>query len=370
MGCCCDDDPCVLCADNFDRGDSSDIDTGSSCGWTERSGAWEILSNRLRCTSSGVATCDTRQLGEQGNYISVTIWGDTAGDTAQVVVNLNQDAATPLDDYDYVEVTFSATVGQIRIMEIIGGGAPNQIAATSANLNIATSTDHQLLVCLRDGDIGAKLTHGATTTSLRADLDGDENTSVGLAASVSGNVEFNDWSFERNQTQNSGCNDCEISCVNSCTNCPGSISGDTWSVTLGFIDTEDGNPPAVDPLGTLQCTNCNILNGLFVLDQTTGCEFEYTRITNLPCKGVGTLSIRLRLDESPSGYANLYVSYPITDNRTCEVTYRGLVVGSCLYSPLFDVTAYLVFLADDGNCSSGCRHAFSSATIKSVGCAP
>lgn len=360
MSCCCDADPCVLCSDNFNRSDSSDIDTGSSCGWTERSGAWEILSNRLRSTSSGVATTDTLQPGAQGNYISVTIWGDTAGDTAQVVVNLDHNAGTPLDNYDYVEVTFSATVGQIRIMEIVGGGAPNQLAATTANLNIALSTDHTLLVCLRDGDIAAALTHGGTTTYLNTELDGDEDTSVGLGSSTSGNVEFDDWSFERNKNQNSECNDCGASCLTACTNCITDAT-DQYLLEVRNIKEEGGGEPGIDPIFNFQCSNCRAnLNENVIVTLTSGCTFDFTYINDPPCRATGAATIQLRLDQTPADSIRIHLTYNVTTNRTCTVTFQTVVTGGYDCLNPFESTR-VPFLEDDGNCTSGCD--FSDAFV-------
>jgi len=370
MSCCCDADPCVLCADDFDRGDSTDIDTGSSCGWTERSGAWEILSNRLRCTSSGVATCDTLQTGEQGNYISVFIWADTAGDTAQVVVNLDQDAGSPLDNYDYVEVTFSATVGQIRIMEIVSGGAPNQLAATSANLNIPLSTTFELRVCLRDGEIAARVIIGGTEYTLSTFLDGDEGTSVGLAASVSGNVEFNDWSYERNQNQNTSCNDCGAGCIDhtDCTNCIAGAYEYYFVNILGFTRPEVDIP---------QCTTCTHLGpglgGLYTLVRTSGCLYDNSLTqTDLDkacsvSNGKYTL-VELSFAESPANSIRIHVTYYITDNRTCEVTFQKVIPGGVDCLDAFEPIV-VPLLEDDGNCASGCDSTNAFAELLPGSCA-
>ncbi|HEY2894903.1 MAG TPA: hypothetical protein VGJ16_11840 [Pirellulales bacterium] len=57
-GCCCQG--CSICSDDFDRADGTDVDTGSSCGWTEVSGDWFIDSNVLGPDNPNeIARCDT-----------------------------------------------------------------------------------------------------------------------------------------------------------------------------------------------------------------------------------------------------------------------------------------------------------------------
>jgi hypothetical protein len=71
---------CEICTDDFTRADSTDIDTGSSCGWTETAGSWEIASNTLRTASSNAeATCDTTHPDAvPSHYVSVSMYGATS----------------------------------------------------------------------------------------------------------------------------------------------------------------------------------------------------------------------------------------------------------------------------------------------------
>lgn len=255
MSCCCDGVACVICADNFDRTDGTDITTGSACGWTEESGAWEIATNRLRATGpTGIVSCNTFQAGVPGNYISVNISSDRNNRTANVVVNFEDTS-----NYDFVEVNFSATTGQIKIWEVVAG-TPNELAASASTLNIALNTDHLLLVCLRGGFLNVKLTHGATTTGLTTALDGQADSKVGLArgkigGGPDGNIEFDNWSYERNASELTGCNDCQTNCAD-CVGCNGGFATNWYQVSITGVK----NPPVTD-----RCSQCEGINGTYLI---------------------------------------------------------------------------------------------------------
>lgn len=74
-GCACES--CEICADNFDRDDDTDVDTGSACGWTETAGSWEIVDDTLRtASSSATLDCDaTHPDATPTHYVKCDLYG-------------------------------------------------------------------------------------------------------------------------------------------------------------------------------------------------------------------------------------------------------------------------------------------------------
>ncbi len=320
MSCCCDAENCVLCADDFDRGDGTDIDTGSACGWTEQSGAWEILSNRLRSTSTGIATCDTTQPGTQANYILVKVRSDTAGDEAKTVFNF-----VDTNNYDYVGVIFSSTVGQLRIRSV-SGGVDSSVKQTSADLNISLNTNHELIVCVGSGDVRAKLTAAVVTRIDTTSLGGVNNSSVGVASvTSSGNIEFDDWSYEKNGSILTGCNTCELEPEDNCDSCLSGESTTKYQVDISGIK----NSP--------HCPKCDARwNGTVVFDWSSSVgdcsafkDFPITLGTTCDPAAVGdTLILRMNIfSGAPTDTVQVTLSYFVGGARKHVVKWELTTAG-------------------------------------------
>lgn len=177
--CCCSTVDCDICADNFNRSDSTDISTGSACGWTETAGNATIESNALKFTTTlAKATCNS-DATVASRAIRVKALGTNSNNIARVHVG----------DW-VVDVTFSASAGRLRIINPVGSVA----AATDATFNVSLNTFHDIVICCSQDRIaaviddvtGTFLTYG---TGAIADL----TNGLGTGSTVSGSVQFDDW---------------------------------------------------------------------------------------------------------------------------------------------------------------------------------
>jgi len=205
--CCCGAAVCEYCIDTFNRSDSSDIDTGSDCGWTEESGNPAVVSNELSFPAAGLASCTTT--GGTPPQINVLVDAECAstGDTARIVFNF-----VDTSNYDYFEMKVGASFGgSIRLVSVASGTHTTVVEQTS----ITVPLNVQHFLCLSyTGDIavGTWIEGGggfglqAVTAEITS-----VNGVVGLATD-SGCL-FDDFTFQKHATLLAGCGDCPADCA-------------------------------------------------------------------------------------------------------------------------------------------------------------
>lgn len=253
----CDCQDCVdLCEDDFNRTAGTDIDTGSSCGWTEVNGDWEIVSatpnNRLRSNGSGIATCDTTNgatAADNSFWLRVKVSGDTENDTARILCNYED-----TDNYDYAEIKFhDGTSAEIRLVERDSGSETELANLALDAVTADLASQHDVELCAEDGVLKLSIRRAGSVFWLGiTGVATATNGVVALASTGSGDIEFDDFIFREHISDNSACPDC--------TDTPCEGCSDTMPESVQ-IDIAGATSP------------CSI-NGTFVLDQVATTVFE------------------------------------------------------------------------------------------------
>ncbi len=252
--CCCDAADCIYCEDDFDRANSSDIDTGSDCGWTEESGNPTIASNELSFPAAGIATSDTTQAGSTPK-IRVEVDGECAssGDTARIIFNF-----VDTSNYDYFEMKVgAASAGSIRLVTV-SSGTPTTVDSVTS-VTIPTAVMHTLCLSYSSGQAVGSWTEGGGGSGLEAVWGEvtEVNGVVGLGTD-SGCL-FDDFSFQKHSSLQTGCGLCLVKCGScsaggpgfllvtiadliddSCTDCDDATSGFNKTFAIGAADLVAG----------------------------------------------------------------------------------------------------------------------------------
>ena len=207
--CCCS--TCTFASDDFDRDDNANIDTGSSAGWTEVSGTWDITSNKLVCSGAGIALCNTAHPDSASTMqVTVDFSHDTSGSTVDVIVGY-----TSSSDYYYARFTVGGGSSGIEIRRN-NAGFHTGISGGSYAYTMAVNTTYTAVVCIaKNGIIYAQLSGtGAGLGSL------DPRTITGTKAALgtsAANATFNNFSIAKSYDASSAasCQKCPTAC-NSC----------------------------------------------------------------------------------------------------------------------------------------------------------
>ena len=239
---------CLVCADNFDRDNDTNIATDSTCLWTEEAGAWEINTNKLRSTGSGhrVALSGVDASDPQVNIYCYPQGGPTG--TARIVFNY-----TDVSNYLCAEVDFSASSPRMRIISRAGG--------TDTTLDIVTitlpsgSVVGSLAVCTRDSGGGRQIycewRHGSLIYGLTVSGEPMTSSKWGLAATGSNVVIFDNVACIR--AEHAVCLCIPPECVNCLDDPPAQIQAEFAGVA------------------NASCQLCNTFNNTFILNYIGEC---------------------------------------------------------------------------------------------------
>ncbi len=241
-GCGCK--TCTIAADDFNRADNTDIDTGSSAGWTEVSGSWAIVSNELQCTSAGIAICNTPHPDSAPQSFVTATARRTANGTASIILAY-------VDSTHYYEVRYTIGSGaKIQILRA-DGGAPEEIKSLAVTIN--TGTAHPIAACVdASGFITAYFSGIPRLTAYQGAPAGVQ---VGFAAG-SGTTEFDSFTMSKSGP---GCSVCEP--VADCSSLCDTDSGPfLLLVEISGVTTGNG-----------QCATCvSHHNGMFIVPFEVG----------------------------------------------------------------------------------------------------
>jgi hypothetical protein len=257
--CCCGGGPvgpCQFVNESFVRANNTDINTGSSCGWTETAGDAAIASNALTFTTANAkATCSTvNSLGNSLMAIRVFLKSSAASDLIRV----------GLGDH-YAEIKIHSTDAYVRIYD-----STSTLLAESQYGEFAAGNLHRLDLCFSGDHIAAFLFDligsGRAAVSTPATVTGD-SLWLGTGGTVTGTVSFSSLTADQVATGCSSCDDCA---------CDGATHPAQMQVVLSAL---------ANGTNVGHCTNCASYAGTYILDQaTTACWWRY-RFSSAPCTG-------------------------------------------------------------------------------------
>jgi hypothetical protein len=273
VGCCCEPG-CDICADDFTRSDSSDIDTGSSCGWTEAVGSWDISSNTLRSTGGGsnaLAICDTPHPdGDTTMVVEAWIKHSTNGSACDLIVNYVDSS-----NYFYVRYNFAASNGgSIDIRKNVAGTHSSIISQPSLAINAGST--YVARVCVTEsGAISAYWqATGETIATPRASTpsaQGMTGTKCGFGSNGTGTATFDNFVFSRGYHADHApdCEACRIACGGCVTDTVAMsyqcvVSGSTYfdgTYLVEYASTcvYDGDGPGVTSCNANDFDKCRLL---------------------------------------------------------------------------------------------------------------
>lgn len=188
--CCC---ACPICEDDFDRGDDTDIDTGSTCGWTEDAGAWEIKTNTLRTSSSSAVASVTSVHPDTpyATYIEATLYG-ASGDELRILIDY-----ADTSNYLFAQLTIGDPNGCLELYRRSGG---SNTLLTAVRVVAAASTAHLVKVYWGEDKTDTEMFGAVFGSAILLFEETGTNDQVGLGTgTVAGEVRFDDFVFEKHQ---------------------------------------------------------------------------------------------------------------------------------------------------------------------------
>lgn len=227
---------CSIGSSSFTSGDTSDIGYGVPTGFEEASGAWDITSNQLRCTSAGVALFNTTTpCGTTPMIVQVQFKHSTDTDSVDVIVG-----AVDSTHYFYARYDFSADRVSIRKNN---GGTHSTLATAIGTVPLTNDgTVYTARVCVdNEGTITAYYGAGfvAQVSSFAQSVTGIR---CGLS-STAGTATFDNFSFSQSDDGNdNGCSVCPPKPATCADCCPITVTEFIldWSASFTSI-TCDGN---------------------------------------------------------------------------------------------------------------------------------
>lgn len=256
--CCCTAVTCQFASDTFNRADNTDINTGSTVGWTETAGSWAIASNMLTTSSANAKATATTAHPDATPYMSVT--------TAVQVTSQGDTARVGIGDY-YCE--WKLGLNSDSYLKIFNGSGA--VVAESTWLSThAINTSYTITFC-----VSGTRAVVATSTSSRVAYEGAAVTGSTFwlgTGTVAGTVKFDSVTANRVET---GCSSCLPHCSTLC------LAGDGpeyyQAVLTGIANDVD-------------CASCNSYNGTYIVEQgavfSNGCAWTHT-MASAPCSRSG-----------------------------------------------------------------------------------
>lgn len=202
--CTCCGVSCVEQEDNFNRDDDTDL--GGD--WTERSGDWEIASNKLSIgDANAIAEYSTAGTSGRVQQVKAKIRGTASGDKARLLVNYSNSN----DDAWIAEFEFG-TPGTIRLINRDNG---TDTIVREWDVDIAIDTDHSVRACYHSGSAflpdgiqwpnhltvhfgsAVRVSHKGTTSSATSVPGSTRVFGLGTGDTVTGTITFDDFKIER-----------------------------------------------------------------------------------------------------------------------------------------------------------------------------
>lgn len=270
---CCS--TCTICEDTFDRTDSTDVNTGSACGWTEVSGAWEISSNALMPTSTSALLISTAEHPDGVNAIKLDATINSTGSNTRFRLILGY---VDTSNFLCAEVRIHSSAGHLKIIEMSGGTETELSSVLS--LALPTSTDHTFSFCCNESEsrLLATVNSTAITTAI-------SSTSTGVFGIGTGSV-VGTTALIKQFTATIRSADCGLCLVAGCGCCDGDDTPENgWD--NGGCPVEYKVVSNVTTGAGPLCTagECAAFNGTFYLAAPSPGATEYTLATGSSCAG-------------------------------------------------------------------------------------
>lgn len=253
LGCGCHCVSCSICSDDFTRSNSTDIDTGSECGWDEDAGDGEISSNNLITTSSNAKfTCQATHPDSIGALAAIVVFQTSITDEP-VKVWIDEAADT------YVQLT----TGTSKTLKLVVAGVDRH----SQTVTTAATTSYTLTVVQSgDGICSGRLTGGGLDKCVVGTVPCPETAvqvAIGTGASIGGTVTFESFTLEKAWTET------DTTCRRPCYFCE--LCDDDselpieWEVEIEGLSTID-SAGLIAYLGAEpDCGDCESLNASYIL---------------------------------------------------------------------------------------------------------
>lgn len=300
---------CVACDifyDDFNRSDGTNL--GSD--WDEVSGAWAIDTNRLSCTSDGIAICQTAHPdAEARQKVAVDVYGTDDGDSMIVIVDY-----VDSDNYHYASVEVGNNL--LRFYKRTGGSTSQ--LGDSVSITMAAEEWHSLEVCFSGTAITASV-NGGVFHSRATTEHGGLYAGLGAALTSAGPALFDDFNYDkRYSSTNTICLTCSY-----CEGClHGAVPAIIKAVVSGMADDV--------------CSNCDNLDATYYVpfDETgstpTACRWEYEH--GLSCDDCNTIGDEPIIIEISSGGRIRVWLHTATEPLVgaCSTSWEQTATGSAL----------------------------------------
>lgn len=249
--CCCKKtEGCDICSDNFNRADGDDVDVGSSCGWTEVSGAWSIASFALTTSdTNAVVRCDATHPDETGAAHLIAFVTAPNGALVRLIFNYVDSG-----NYHFAEakVGFGATIAIYQR----SGGTETQLVTRTAT--IAAGSPFSLMVCFTEGIAVASVGTSAITAEIST-ASALRYVGLGTGGTVPSVVTFDDFSFSKPYDANNP--DCDECVRPDCNLCEDSEGNKTSPRVMKLTLTDVPNNAAPDG-----CLDCSQFEGVILCE--------------------------------------------------------------------------------------------------------
>lgn len=267
---CCDtipEDPCIICEDTFNRANSSNITTGSPCGWTEVLNDLSIDSNRLKGVGMARMTPEHPDVlvpgfDSRGHVLASFVFDTTIGDAA-VSVLLDY-----VNSSDYFRVSILQTFDASQTRVLVGRPGFGGTIEDSTFDNPLLETSYDLCVDWADDEVRYSIKampSGVTVwgNTLAAPMGSSGKVGVYLQGATP--PYCNNYLYARSATEIEECDDCigEGTQTN-CNCCPEGFATE-WSADLSALGMTAG----------LYWDSCNEVGGIYFLEPDGICSAGY-----------------------------------------------------------------------------------------------
>lgn len=249
-GCCATED-CTIASDDFNRSNSSNINTGAPVSWSGSTGSYSISSNQLSASSTGRLQCGTgHPSSSSSGVVSVVVQGSDDGDVAEVWLN-----GSDANNCTIARVTFGDDTGLIEIVERVS--STNTTIRRAAALYAPPDTPLNLALYYDEStEIATATAHvtGNTPVVICAATDPIGHYSGVSVVTLTSTILFDDFLFE---TVGGSCETAPV-CPESCDGDGGccadwnGLTGDDLSDYIATIPME-----VLFPSGTFGGWNCS-----------------------------------------------------------------------------------------------------------------
>lgn len=281
---CCTSTGCTIASDAFT---TDDLATA----WDVRTGSPTISGGKLNADSGTTLLIHNTAAGASatGVFASVEFTATSTTDYGRLIIAYTDDS-----NYWFLEAQPGATNGTLKLYER-SAGTNTQRGATQTVSGWTTATGRFLRLCYANGVVRANCSPstfgggggGAASVSYAATIT-IASTKAGLGANEVGAVTFDNFSFEKHNYEQAGCNSCS-----QCSRCTDGFMPDQVQVEVSGFTTGDGDG------GGCPDSSCIALNATYILDSFPSSSCCWYLLFNQPSLGCNYKHALLTL--GPSG---------------------------------------------------------------------